>query len=73
MPEMDGIEATHEIRKLERYRRRRIPIIGLTASVLLDNLERCISSGMDDVLAKRGDLTQLIQAIDLHITKNTID
>ncbi len=51
MPEMDGYQATEEIRRREAHGKR-IPIVALTASVMKEDQERCISSGMDGFLSK---------------------
>ncbi|MFT6926237.1 MAG: PAS domain S-box-containing protein [Psychromonas sp.] len=51
MPEMDGMSATREIRKLSSAARK-IPIIALTAHTLSGDKERFIKAGMNDYLSK---------------------
>lgn len=51
MPQMDGYEATMEIRRRESGRRH-VPIIGITGYVLEGARDRCIEAGMDEFLTK---------------------
>jgi CheY-like chemotaxis protein/nitrogen-specific signal transduction histidine kinase len=51
MPVMDGLEATRRIRQ-DVAGGARIPIVGLTASALKEQVEACRAAGMDDVIAK---------------------
>jgi signal transduction histidine kinase/BarA-like signal transduction histidine kinase len=51
MPVLDGIAATHEIRRIEKARGlRHLPIVALTAGIL--DREACLAAGMDDFLSK---------------------
>lgn len=50
MPVMDGLTATRVIRSM-RFGQR-LPIIALAANALAEDRERCLASGMDDLLAK---------------------
>jgi two-component system, sensor histidine kinase and response regulator len=52
MPELDGYEASRQIRQAERGTGRQIPIIALTANALRGEREQCVAAGMDDHVAK---------------------
>src|SRR5205085_1178334 len=59
MPEMDGFEATRQIRKGEAGTRRHIPIVALTANAMEGDRRECLAAGMDDYLAKPLDIRLL--------------
>jgi CheY-like chemotaxis protein len=52
MPEMNGDEATRIIRALELPRAKNIPIIAMTADAFTEDIEKCLSAGMDNHIAK---------------------
>ncbi len=52
MPEMDGFEATRQIRKWEHQHNTHIPIIAMTAHAMKGDRERCLEAGMDEYISK---------------------
>jgi PAS domain S-box-containing protein len=61
MPEMDGYEATREIRKQKRFSR--LPIIAVTAKATKNDQVLCMEAGANDYLSKPIDLHQLFSVI----------
>lgn len=66
MPEMDGIEASREIRRNPAHAN--LPIVALTASVMAGDRERLIAAGMNDYIAKPVQAAALYELVDRWVT-----
>ncbi len=64
MPEMDGVEATNAIRKLETGSDSHIPIIAMTAHAMKGDRERFLKEGMDGYISKPIRVNELLNTID---------
>ena len=62
MPEMDGLEATKIIRNLENGAK--IPIIALTADIMIANEEKCLNNGMNAHIAKPFEIDNLFKVLE---------
>jgi len=63
MPEMDGLTASSEIRKLNSSKKD-IPIIAITAHALAGDKEKCLAIGMNDYITKPIIANLMIETID---------
>ncbi len=76
MPEMDGFEATREIRRREAlpsraaFPRPPVHIIALTANAMQGDRDRCLAAGMNDYISKPVKQADLKEAIDRWADRN---
>ena len=63
MPEMNGLDATRNIRRLENKWAASIPIIAMTADAFSENVTECLQAGMNGHIAKPVDLKLVIKEI----------
>jgi CheY-like chemotaxis protein/HPt (histidine-containing phosphotransfer) domain-containing protein len=61
MPEMDGLEATRQIRQESAFRD--LPIIAMTANAMKSDVEACLSAGMNDFLSKPIERAALVRSL----------
>jgi CheY-like chemotaxis protein len=70
MPEMDGYEATGEIRNSRsKVLDSKIPIIAMTAHTMKGDREKCLEAGMDDYLCKPVNPQELHDTLEKWVTK----
>jgi CheY-like chemotaxis protein len=62
MPEMNGYDATAEIRRMDGARGQ-VPVIAMTADVMEGSQELCFAAGMNDFIAKPVDADSLARAL----------
>jgi two-component system sensor histidine kinase/response regulator len=64
MPEMDGFEATRQIRELEKITGSHMRIVAMTAHAMAGDRERCLAAGMDDYISKPLRKEDLLRALE---------
>ena len=63
MPEMNGFEATRNIRAMEREDAGQIPIIAMTADAFSDDVKACLDCGMNAHVAKPLNIPELLRLL----------
>lgn len=69
MPEMDGYEATRNIREYDKQERF-TPVIAVTGAISRNDIEKCLSSGMDDYIAKPFGFKEILRVISKWLPKD---
>ena len=64
MPEMDGLEATHVIRGMDREDAKTIPIIALTANAFDEDVQRSLQAGLNAHLSKPVEADALFSTLE---------
>ncbi|MGC8668877.1 MAG: PAS domain S-box protein [Chthonomonadales bacterium] len=72
MPDLDGFEATAEIRAMEADSGGHIPIVAMTAHAMEGDRERCLAAGMDDYVSKPLEPERLLELLR-HVAKREKD
>lgn len=68
MPVMDGLAATQEIRAIERQeKRKRLPIIAVTARAMFGDKERILEAKLDDYIAKPYNLNDVVETLNKYV------
>lgn len=63
MPNMNGVEATKNIRKLNKNGAATIPIIAMTANAFQEDVQKCMDAGMNEYLSKPIDTKKLLAVL----------
>ncbi|MGH7328217.1 MAG: response regulator, partial [Polyangiaceae bacterium] len=67
MPEVDGFEATRQIRASEERSAGHVAIVAMTANAMEGDREACLRAGMDDYIAKPVRIAQLRRIVERYV------
>lgn len=68
MPVMDGLAATQQIRDIEfQEKRKRLPIIAVTARAMFGDKERILEAKLDDYIAKPYNLNDVVETLNKYV------
>jgi len=68
MPEMDGLEATRQIRALGLPNAKTVPIIAMTANAFREDVIKCLDAGMNGHLGKPLDFSEVLNKLRAYLT-----
>ena len=69
MPQMDGLEATRRIRRLDLLKAKEIPIIAMTANVFKEDIDKCLDAGMNGHIGKPLDLNEMMDILKHYLSR----
>ena len=67
MPELDGLDATRQIRASDHPSAKNIPIIAMTANVFKEDVELCLEAGMTAHIGKPLDIDELMAELQTYL------
>jgi len=67
MPEMDGYEATRQIRLCDALNAKSVPIIALTANVFREEVAKCMEAGMNGHIGKPLDFSEVMRVLNMYL------
>ena len=69
MPQIDGLEATREIRGLGFPKAEKIPIVAMTANVFKEDVDKCLEAGMNGHIGKPLDLNEVMEVLKRYMPR----
>ena len=73
MPEMDGIETTTRIRRMDGEYFKKVPIVALTANAVEDAMDEYSKAGMDDCIFKPFNLEQIEEKLARYLPEEKVE
>jgi signal transduction histidine kinase/CheY-like chemotaxis protein len=67
MPQMDGLEATRQIRSLEGQYFKELPVIAMTARVFKEDIETCLAAGMNSHIGKPINIDDIMSILRAYL------
>jgi len=67
MPEMDGYEATCQIRAMDIPNAATVPVIAVTANVFKEDIEKCLDAGMNGHVGKPLDINEVLKILKKYL------
>lgn len=69
MPVMNGLEATRQIRALERADAKTVPIFAMTANAFKDDIRASVQAGMNEHLTKPLDEKRIVRTMRNYVSR----